>query len=218
MVEVYWIYIYLFAAWSIARVPIVGNYFSVPNTMIHENFHILFARLSSGKGVSISLFSDTSGVALTQQRYRIGKIITAYAGYTGSSFAAILLFYCLYSGYYREILYFFIALSVYNLLFWVRNLYGIAWLISFIALTVSTVWFNLDTIAIHISIFLSCIVLIEQFTSALIVLKASYKDRKDAGDCTSLAKSTFIPALFWGVVFFAQSSFAIYYVFSTYLY
>lgn len=217
MLENQWIYFYLFVALTITRVPYLGKYFSVANTMIHENYHILFSYLSSGKGVSISLFSDTSGVAHTLQRHRLGRVVTSYAGYTGSTFTAVVLFYCLYKGLYTEILYFFIGLAIYNLLFWVRNLYGILWLLTFISLTVAIVWFQLQTVVIHISVFLAAIVLVEQFTSTIVVLKASFKNRKDAGDCTSLAEATFIPAFIWGILFAGQSCIAIYYVFLNYL-
>lgn len=213
----YWIYFYLLISLVITKVPYIGKYFSVANTMIHENFHILFSFLTNGKGISISLFSDTSGLAKTKYKYRLGKVLTSYAGYTGSSFAAIVLFYSLSQGYYNEIIYFFIGLSIYNLIFWVRNLYGIVWLISFIGITFSFAWNQYDIVMTHMAIFLSSIVLIDQFTSALIVFKASLLDKKNAGDCTSLAEATYIPSFMWGIIFLSQSTLALYYTFINFI-
>ena len=227
------IYIYLFIAFVLSNIPLlhsiikgnhqlsrivhlVGMCFAMVNTMVHESCHALMAILTGGKIKGISLFTNTSGVAETTSNSRIAMILVSYAGYTGSSLASIGLFYLLYIGQYEWIIYFFIVLSAINLL-WIRNIYGVVWLTSFSGIIIFFLYKNLVVLLIHTSIFLSCMVLVQSIVSAFEIMKLSVSSRKDAGDATNLAKFTFIPAVFWGILFLVQSIMATYFIISKYL-
>lgn len=210
------IYIYLAIAIVLTNLPLIGNYFALANTLIHEVCHLVFCILTNGKPNKISLQPDASGVAITESASWFARIIVSYAGYTGSSLAAVGLFYALSKGYYEFIFYFFMGLSVISLLFWVRNFYGVIWTISFISLFAFTIYKEIDFLIVHLSIFLSCIVLVQSIFTAFIILKLSFKQRKNAGDATNLAKATFIPAIIWGAVFFAQSLYAGHFIVTNY--
>jgi hypothetical protein len=211
------IYIYFFVALFATNIPLLGIYFSLPNVLIHEISHVITAKITGGKIHSISLFDDTSGVAITSSRFWIGRVLVSYAGYTGSSLSAIALFLLLSKGYYNFIIYFFIGISVVSTLLWVRNWFGFVWSVSFIAILGFMVWKHYETIMIHTSILLSSVVLVQSVTSALVIFKLSIKNRKDAGDATNLAQATFVPAVIWGLIFFVQSIAAGTYIFKQYI-
>jgi hypothetical protein len=207
------IYIYLVIALLITNIPFIGKYSAIANTIIHEASHCILALLFSGKVHSMSLFSDTSGEARVSTRNWMSRILISYAGYTGSSLAAIGLYFALSKGKYEIILISFIVLLIVCLLFWIRNIYGFIWTISFVCLIGFIVYENIGTLILQVSFLLSAIVLAQSVSSAFVVLKLSLRDSKNAGDATNLANSTFIPAQLWGLLFFVQSLYAAYYIF-----
>ena len=212
----------IFIAFVLSNIPLINSFIkgnarvskvihalgmsvAICNTMVHETCHSLMAILTGGRIKGVSLSSDTSGLAETTSNSRIARILVSYAGYTGSSLVAVGLFYLLYLGNYEWIIYFFILLSAINWLFWVRNLFGFLWLTAFIGMMVFFLYKDFEVLLVHISILLTCMVLVQSIVSAFVILKLSVTDRRNAGDATNLAKFTFIPTLFWGTLFFVQS-------------
>ncbi|NRF96122.1 M50 family metallopeptidase [Paenibacillus frigoriresistens] len=209
--------IYLSIAILTTYIPFIGKYMAVANTLIHEASHCLIALLFSGKVHSISLFSDTSGVATVSTRNWLSRVLVSYAGYTGSSSAAIGLYFALFKGRYELILISFILLLIVCLLFWIRNLYGFIWTISFVCIIGFIVYKDFSILILHVSFLLSAIVLAQSVSSSFIILKLSLRDSKNAGDATSLANATFIPAQLWGLLFFVQSLYSAYYIFEHFI-
>lgn len=227
------IYVYLFIAFVLSNIPLINSFIkgnarvskvihavgmsvAICNTMVHESCHALMAILTGGRIKGVSLSSDTSGLAETTSNSRISRILVSYAGYTGSSLVAIGLYYLLYLGNYEWIIYFFILLSAINWLFWVRNLFGFLWLTTFIGMMIFFLYKHFEVLLVHISILLSCMVLVQSIISAFVILKLSVTDRRNAGDATNLAKFTFIPTLVWGSLFFLQSLLAASFIVKTY--
>ncbi|WP_226037158.1 M50 family metallopeptidase [Aquibacillus saliphilus] len=60
---------------------------------------MVIAKITGGRGYRIALNKDTSGHALDGTSSWISGILIAYAGYTGSSLTALLLFFLLYQGF-----------------------------------------------------------------------------------------------------------------------
>lgn len=231
--NVYLIYVYLIIAFVLSNIPLINSFINVntriskvihaigmgvaiANTMIHESCHSLMAILTGDRIKGVSLSADTSGLAETTSNSRVARILVSYAGYTGSSLVAVGLFYLLYHGKYEWIIYFFILLSAFNWLFWVRNLFGFLWLTAFISMMVFLLYKHYEVLLVHISILLSCMVLVQSIISTFVILKLSVTDRKNAGDATNLAKFTFIPTLVWGTLFFVQSLLAATFIVKTY--
>jgi len=229
------IYVYLFIALVLSNIPLLHSYIkgnarvskvfhaigmsvAIANTMVHESCHALMSLVTGGRIRGVSLSADTSGLAETTSNSRIAKILVSYAGYTGSSLVSIGLFYLLYLGKYEWILYFFIVLSAINWLFWVRNLFGFLWLTSFIGMMVFFLYKDFEFLLVHISILLTCMVLVQSIVSAFVILKLSVTDRRNAGDATNLARFTFMPTLVWGALFFVQSLVAAFYIVRQYLF
>jgi hypothetical protein len=212
------IYMYLALAFLISKIPFLNVYFALINTLLHEVFHVIFAAfLRGGIRHKIRLESDASGLALTNISASVPKVLVYFAGYTGSSLSSLVLFYFLHIGQFNWIIYFFITISLISVLLWIRNLYGICWAISFITLLSVIIYIQNEIVIMHTSMFLSAVVLLQSILSAFTVFKRSLIQRKNAGDATSLAKATFIPAVVWGALFFGQSLFAGYFILKNFL-
>src|SRR6056297_3111471 len=65
--QTYWMfYLTLVAAAVLPKIPFIGRYFQVFNTLIHEDGHAIMALLSRGQIKRIELFADTSGTTITK--------------------------------------------------------------------------------------------------------------------------------------------------------
>ncbi|QOY35375.1 M50 family metallopeptidase [Anaerobacillus isosaccharinicus] len=209
-----WLLYFLFV-FFILHIPRLNLYFAALNTMFHEMGHAIVCLLFKGRVVKISLFPNTEGQIITASGSWISRVLISYAGYTFSPLVAYGCFYLIGEGMHLNLLYGFIGVSVMNLVLWVRNLYGLFWLTSFIGLCLLFVYIG-HSGAIEIFVqFLAALLLVESIRSAFIICLLSFRDKRQAGDATSLAKSTFIPAFFWGTLFFVQSMMVAYWIFSS---
>lgn len=199
------IFLYIILALIVSNLPFIGRYVSMVNTMIHENGHALAALLLNGKVYSIKLFHNTSGEAVTGQRGWFSSVVISYAGYTFSSIAVYICFMLISKGQILFILYGFVFLAVLNLLLWIRNVYGALWLFTFIMMCGWIIYSDKTEVQTFLAYFLSSILLTQSVSSALHIFMISVIRRKAAGDATSLASYTKIPAVLWGFLFFLQA-------------
>jgi len=196
----------LIVTFFVLRIPVIGKYLRVVNTMIHESGHALAALLTSGKVYSISLFTNTEGLAITGSRHWFGRVTVAISGYTFSSFFAFLTFYLYSQDKYELIVYILGGFCLANLLFlWVRNLYGIVWLVSFTGILWLSNHFLTHHAMAYFILFVISILLSESVSSAFTILRLSIKEPTRAGDAKSMRDATYLPTVFWGIIFFAQS-------------
>lgn len=202
------ILLFLILAFILIKLPIAGRYFAVANTLIHEVGHQLASLLTFGKAHQIHLFSNTEGLAFSSHRFWIGSFITALAGYVFASFMACTFYFLIFKRSYDIVIYILISILGISLLFWVRNLYGLFWIITFI---VGFVWLLLKTrgpVIENVVLFLVSVIFIESITSAFEIMYLSFTFPSDAGDASSLSRLTLvIPSQVWGVLFFTQSLF-----------
>ncbi|WP_409289702.1 M50 family metallopeptidase [Peribacillus sp. SCS-37] len=202
---------YIISAAILCRLPLIGRHVNVLHTLVHETGHALTALMFDGKVKSMKLFSNSEGVILTGSRSSMGRIMTSLAGYPFSSGIGLLFFILLSNGHAQWVFYSLFLLAAAALLFWVRNMYGIIWCAGFLAFlgwvlsTGSTVWVT------GVSMLLAGTVLVQSLYSAFHILCLSFKSPGEAGDASSLAQFTFIPAQVWGITFFgtAVAAFAV---------
>jgi hypothetical protein len=206
----YFLYALPLVVLVVNRIPLVGKYVRVVNTLIHESGHTLFALLFNGEVLSVELFSDTSGTAVTKSKGKFSQFIVALSGYPFASVVSYLMFWFVFNEKYLTVMYVLASFAVINLLMFVKNAYGIYWLITFTALLLFANFYGNETIYFSVSAFLSGILLFESLYSSLQLVGISYKNPKKAGDATNLAKITHIPAIIWSLLFVAQSAFFIY--------
>ncbi|GAE36147.1 M50 family metallopeptidase [Halalkalibacter akibai] len=205
-------YKYLAIAIIISFIPYVRSFFGTIHTLIHETGHALAALATSGKVYSISLYSTTDGIATTGSRSRFSSIIVAYAGYTFSSLFALLAFYLIANGHVLILFYLFFALALINLLLWVRNAFGLSWLLGYVIASAFLIYYQLSFIKEMITYILSSIILIQSMISSFIICFLSLSSTNQSNDANVLQKLTFIPSFVWGAVFLIQSFAATYYV------
>ncbi|MFT8322430.1 MAG: M50 family metallopeptidase [Bacillus sp. (in: firmicutes)] len=210
------IFYYIVVVIICSFLPIVGRYIALINTLIHEVCHVIAAILTGQKfrlTHKINLHYDSSGIAITQIDSWIARIIVAYMGYTGAALTTYLLFYLLSKQYYAAILYVFISVAFLSVLLWIRNIYGVCWILSFMTI-ICWIMYKDNLIFINnISIFLSCVMLVQSILTAFTIFTCSIKQRKRAGDATVLAEATRIPAVIWGTIFLSQSIYIAYLIF-----
>ncbi|ELK46758.1 M50 family metallopeptidase [Halobacillus sp. BAB-2008] len=196
----------LVLALILTQLPIVGKYFAILNTMIHESGHSLMALLTGGEVRRISLLPDTSGLTWTGHRSWFGQVLTSMAGYVFASFFAFLFFYLIWRGHYQWMIYILLAFLAVNLIFWVRNLYGVFWIVTFGAGFLWLLRTGHETVVQYTLVFFASLILVESVTSAFEIMWISFVAPGQAGDAANLARATkIIPAPIWGIAFFAQS-------------
>lgn len=200
--------IFIIIAFILVKLPVVGRYVAVVNTLIHEVGHALAAKLTFGKVEKIELFANTEGTAWSSSRFWIGRVITSLAGYPTASATGFLLLYLIYNQKYLYVLIILLSFLIISFIFWIRNLYGLFWVITFSAFIVWLIVYNNVTLTENVLLFITSIVFVESITSAFTILKLSISQPGNAGDATSVWKSIiFIPPQVWGVLFFSQSLF-----------
>ncbi|SDH46994.1 M50 family metallopeptidase [Alteribacillus bidgolensis] len=186
-------------------IPVIGPYFSLFNTLVHESGHAVTALLTGGEVKSISLFSSTEGVAATHH-HRPGLILTSLSGYPFASILSVLFIYMVEKEWYLGAGISLLVLLGYNLIFWVRNLFGIFWILSILTGTY-LLWYQSYVDALeYLIIGISLVLWIQAFFSCWHIFLISLKTPKHAGDASVLARLTFIPAQLWGFLFLLQGT------------
>ncbi|MCQ2284869.1 MAG: M50 family metallopeptidase [Bacteroidales bacterium] len=192
------------------RIPVVGKFFNIINTALHEFGHALMALMTGGEVRKIQLFQDTSGVTTTQSGNRLSAFFVSLAGYPFAVSIAWLSFYLVQQNASLALV---VALSVLffiMLLFWIRNGYGALWVVLFCAVNVFLIYKgNADHIQIAAT-FYAVMVLAESVYSAFVLLVLSLRDHNKAGDATNLEKLTHIPAVIWSLLFLAYTLWVVY--------
>lgn len=195
--------IYWFAGLALVlpRIPVIGKWFNIINTAIHELGHALMALMLEGSIKKIELFNDASGTTTTSVNTKFGRFLVAFIGYPFSSFVSLFVFYLITVGYEKGFLIVISILFFFMLLLWIRNIYGAIWIIIFCTINGYLIYLN-NAQYIHIAALLYAVfIAVDAIFSALTILYLSVKQKDKAGDATLLKKTTGIPAFIWGVLF-----------------
>lgn len=195
--------IYWFAGLALVlpRIPVIGNWFSIINTVIHEAGHALMTLMLEGKVKKIELFNDASGATTTSTQTKFGSFLVAIAGYPFASAMSYFIFYLLTVEYNKG---FLIGISLFfllTLILWIRNLYGAIWVIAFCAINGYLIYVNNDFYILIATLLYAVMITVDTLFSTATVLFLSFKQPQRAGDATLLQKITGIPAFIWGLVF-----------------
>ena len=199
------IYIFIPIALILPRIPVVGKFFNIINTAIHEFGHAVMALIMQGKVHKIELMRDTSGSTVTQCPTTIGNILVSLAGYPFAAFAGRFCCYLNEVGYQKGLVIGLSILMIVMLIFWIRNWYGLIWIILFCTLNAWLLYTDNQQYIDIAALFYAIVVMIEAVSSSFILLVLSIKDGHSAGDATNLAKFTHIPAFIWALLFLAFS-------------
>jgi len=192
------------------RIPFVGKFLRIINTLIHESGHALLALLTRGEVYEIELFGDRSGAATVKTKGKLSFFLVSLAGYVVGSAFAYLMFYLISLGKYDMVIYVVVIIALLDLTFLIRNTYGLFWIIIFIVLLILARFYLNDFFKFVFTAWISAVMLFEAFYSSVELVIIASRKPKSAGDAAMLAKTTGIPALIWAVFFVLLSGFFIY--------
>lgn len=202
-------YIGIFAlAFLLLRIPNIGPYFRGLNTMFHESGHAFFALLLTGTFSKVDLHADTSGSCKYTVSGWFRDSLINLAGYPFGALAAVGMFHYLHIGKTNWVFFGLASWLAINLLFWVRNKFGWFWILTFGALLGGCYYLQNNAVTFYFLFFASALNLIETVYSSLVILWLSADEPSHAGDAANLRSITYIPAIVWGLLFAAASSYA----------
>jgi hypothetical protein len=108
------------------------------------------------------------------------------------------------------IFYVIISLLLINLILWVRNTFGIIWLIVMGVITAAFYMYANSKVQSYYGVFCASILLFQSIHSAFTLLIISVKSANKAGDAKNLSTFTYIPAVIWALLFFSFALFVAY--------
>ena len=208
--------IYWFAglALLLPRIPVIGKWFNIINTAIHELGHALMALVLEGNVKKIELFNDASGTTTTSTKTKFRSFLVAFIGYPFSSVTSFFIFYLLTVGYDRGLLLCISILFLFMLILWVRNIYGAIWIIAFCAVNGYLIYLNNAQYIQIAALLYAVFIAVDAFFSTFIILYLSIKQKDKAGDATLLKKTTGIQAFIWSLLFVGIAGFVFYEIIS----
>ena len=178
--------------------------------MVHEGGHVIMALLLQEKPRSVSLFQDTSGVAMVESTAKWKSLLVALAGYPLPPLTAWLFFELLQRNHAVVCIWSVSILTGLFLLFYIRNLFGILWSLSFMTLHIFPLYrkemFWIDILA-QIDTF---VLFVESLLSCLILVYIALHAPKQAGDAYNISRITRIPSLLIAFLFLFFNVFVCY--------
>ncbi|MDR4949679.1 M50 family metallopeptidase [Neobacillus cucumis] len=209
------IFIYLGVALVGGLLPLLRVFFA--------HFHNLVNLMVSAclEGGKIHLYLDGSGQTTGSQASPFKKALISYAGYSVASLVGIGLLYLVTRGNYQYVIYLYLGLAVLALLLWIRNAFGVIWGLSVVALLAAPIYFrynnvlpvnvNVETVLVHMSIFLASVLFVQSLIGAFQVCRQSFMSRSNPKRKVALVQTKYIPAAVLGIILFGQTVLAGYF-------
>jgi len=185
---------------AVMYIPYVGKYIRVLETMIHEGGHVLMAAVLGTKINKINLFSDTSGETHIAGAGKFKTLLIALVGYPFSSAFAYGSFWAIKQHQYIFVIV-LCAITLFFLLFYIRNGYGIFWAITFIAANACLLFFEKIKIINVLAMIYVDILFLSSLFSCFILVYLAFKSPNKAGDAALIKKSVHIPAQITALIF-----------------
>lgn len=191
-------------AFLAGRIPYFGKFLRVFHTLFHEGGHVLAAWISGGEVLRIELFHDTSGTTISKSSTKSSMIFVSLAGYVFASFTAFLFVFLLSMQLSWLLHAIILSLSIVLLFKGVKNTFGIFWILLLLSAYFAVLFFYPEKSWMLIYAF-SGLMVYESVFSAFQILLISIVKPSAAGDASNLARATVLPAIIWGIIFFAQA-------------
>jgi hypothetical protein len=214
--QVHVFYMILVATFIINRLPIIGVFFRTVNTLLHESGHALGAILTSGEVLRIDILKNTAGMTETKSKGKFSAFIVSFAGYPFAALASSIMLVMSINGNHHLVMYVLFTMVVINLLFFVRNLFGVIWLVVFSCLLTMSVWLDNDLLSKLFLMFISLIAFTETFTSTLVISYLGLTKPRKAGDLFNMQRMSGVPAGFWALIIGAVVIWILYYTITHY--
>lgn len=200
-------YLLMAACLLLMYLPVAGRYCRMLATMVHEGGHVLAALLLGEKPQKVSLFKDTSGVAMVKTSARWKAVLVSMAGYLFTPLAAFLSFWLLQEGFAKAYLWGVAVLTAVFLLCYIRNGFGIFWSLSFIALHLLVLYRGGAFWMEVLSRLDASVLFVDAVCSCFILLKVAFRSPKQSGDAYNLSRLIHVPPLLTALLFTAFAVF-----------
>lgn len=186
-------YIILSACIVFIYIPYIGKYVRLISTMIHEGGHVLMGLLLGEKTVKVNLFSDASGEASITISNKFKKLLIALSGYPITALMALCSFWLLSKGYnYYYVIGVLILTSLF-LEFYIRNLFGVIWAISFVIGNGLLLYYQKVNIVEILATAYACIIFLESVFSCFILVYVSFTSSKTLSDASNISSVIHLP-------------------------
>lgn len=194
---------------ALPRIPVVGKFFNVINTALHELGHALVALFFDGEVKKIDLNQDASGTTTTSMKSKFASFLCALAGYPCAISVAWLSAYLLQQGVVQGLILMLSGLFFIMLLLWIRNVYGVLWVLLFLAVNGVLLYHGNPQYLHYAAVFYVVMMVTESVYSVLVLFYLSIRTPQSAGDATNLAKLTHVPAFIWSLIFMAYVAYVV---------
>jgi hypothetical protein len=171
------------------------------DTMIHEFGHAIVTLALSGQVMYIELYANHSGVTYSRITSSWSSIPISLSGYMLASLFALFLFHVRAKGKEKLGLQVITLLALLSLVLFVRNEFGIMWIIAFVALNVLMLAFIPRWLRDTYYLLLAFLTLEESVLGPFSLILYALEDPTKAGDASNLSLVTPIPAIGWAVIF-----------------
>jgi hypothetical protein len=178
-----------------------SSFFRNLDTLVHEFGHAVVTLLLSGRVMYIELYVDHSGVTYSSIAKPWTAIPIALAGYMTASLFAMFMFVTYAKGKQRLGLQVITLISLIALLLFVRNAFGMIWLIGFIALNVIVLAFAPRWLRDVYYLLLSFLSLEESVFGPFSLTMMAFLNPDRAGDATNLGLHSPLPPVVWALFF-----------------
>jgi len=186
----------------LTHLPLIpSSFFRNLDTMVHEFGHAVVTLALSGKVMYINLYADHSGVTYSSLTKSWAFLPVSLAGYFTASLFAWFLFSAYSRGKQRFGLQVMTVLAVLSLVLFVRNAFGVTWLIGFIVLTILVLALSPKWLRDFYYLLVAFICLEESVFGPFSLILYASRNARQAGDASNLANYTGVPAVVWAVVF-----------------
>ncbi|ULL19341.1 M50 family peptidase [Paenibacillus sp. H1-7] len=192
---------FLIGSAFLTRLIPFSSFFRNLDTMIHEFGHAIITLAVSGKVMYIELYANHSGVTYSQIMNNWSSIPVSLAGYMTASLFAVFLFKMRAGGKQRLGLQVMTVVSIMALVLFVRNEFGVMWLVGFIALNIVMLALVPRWLRDFYYLLLAFLTLEESVMGPISLIVYALENPATAGDAANLSRVTPIPAIGWAVLF-----------------
>ncbi|MBD0383947.1 M50 family metallopeptidase [Paenibacillus sedimenti] len=194
--------LFLIGSALLTHLPLIpSSFFRNLDTMVHEFGHAAMTLALSGKVMYIELYANHSGVTYSAITNSWALLPVSLAGYFTASLFAWFLFSAYARGKQRLGLQVMTVLAVLSLVLFVRNMFGITWLIGFIVITILVLALTPKWLRDFYYLLVAFICLEESVFGPFSLVVYALNNARSAGDATNLALHTGVPAVVWALLF-----------------
>jgi hypothetical protein len=192
---------FLIGSAFLTRLIPFSSFFRNLDTMIHEFGHAIVTLALSGRVMYIELFANHSGVTYSSVTNNWSVVPIALAGYMTASLFAVFLFKMRAVNKQRLGLQVITLLATLSLVVFVRNEFGVMWLIGFIILNILMLAIVPRWLRDAYYLLLAFLTLEESVLGPLSLILYALDNPASAGDAANLGQITPIPAIGWALGF-----------------